>query len=50
VVPVYFWPATDDTYSATDWICVVDRTFLNAGIPPPPFVTWWTTSASEGLS
>jgi hypothetical protein len=33
-------PATADTNYATDWICGFVRLEPNAGIPPPPSVTW----------
>ena len=49
-LPLTGLPATVDTYLATDWIWVLDRLDPNAGIPPPPLVTWCTTSASDGLS
>jgi hypothetical protein len=42
-------PATDDTYFATDSIWVSDSWPPNAGIPPPPFVTWFLTVSSSGL-
>jgi hypothetical protein len=47
---LFLVPATVETYFATDWIWLLDRVLPNAGIPPPPLVTWWTTSASDGLS
>ena len=47
---LFLVPATVETYLATDWIWVLDSVLPKAGIPPPPLVTWWTTSASDGLS
>ena len=43
------WPATDETYFATDWICVDESWLPKAGMLLPPFVTWWTTRAMLGL-
>src|SRR3954453_260322 len=34
---------SETTYVATSEICLFDSVPLNAGIPPPPFVTWPTT-------
>src|ERR1700722_20190842 len=47
---LFLVPATVETYLATDWIWALDSELPKAGIPPPPLVTWWTTSASDGLS
>src|ERR1700760_4022483 len=42
-LPLPGLPATVETYLATDSIWLLDRLDPNAGIPPPPLVTWWTT-------
>ena len=39
-----------ETYVATSVICVSESWPLNAGIPPPPFVTCLATAAIAGLS
>ena len=42
--------ADQQTYFATALICAVDSFPLNAGIAPPPNVTWCAATAVDGLS
>src|SRR4051812_20599282 len=46
----YFVPATLATYLATAVICAFVSRPPNAGMPPPPLMTWRCTTASVGLS
>src|SRR6059058_874218 len=45
-----YFPALLDTYSATAAICASLSWPLNAGIAPPPTVTWWATTSFDGFS
>lgn len=45
-----YFPAFDDTYSATAFIWSADSVSLNAGIAPPPLATWASTFAADGLT
>jgi hypothetical protein len=46
---LFLVPATLETYWETGWIWVLDSELPNAGIPPP-LLTCFATTASEGLS
>jgi hypothetical protein len=43
-------PATPATYWETAWISLLESWPLNAGIPPPPFVTCRWAVAWSGLT
>src|SRR3954452_17359043 len=45
-----YFPALPATYSATAAICASLSWPLNAGIAPPPTVTWWATTSFDGFS
>src|SRR5579884_3759066 len=45
-----YLPADEETNLATAVICAALRLPLNAGITPPPTVTWCWTIACEGFS
>ncbi len=45
-----YLPAEEETYLATAWIWAGLSFPLKAGMTAPPFVTWVTTIAVDGLS
>src|SRR5437763_12328691 len=45
-----YLPAEEETYFATAWIWAGLSLPWNAGIAPPPTITWWATTDVLGLS